>query len=248
MRRLAGKRVLLTRAEEDCASWAAELRAAGLVPVTLPCIRCQIADSAEVGAQLAATLPEADWLVFTSRRGVEAFARLTAGTGAARLPESLQLAAVGPATADAAQRLLGRVDLVAEAGTAASLAQALVFTFEGSHAKVLLALAENAAGVLEDTLRPAGAVCTRIDVYRTVPAGERTPKQALSALGADNIFLASPTAVAGLMNQVELDTDAAIFTIGPSTSAAARAAGLAVTAEATEPTLEGLMEAMRCAS
>jgi uroporphyrinogen-III synthase len=36
-----------------------------------------------------------------------------------------------------------------------------------------------------------------------------------------------------------------VYTIGPSTTAAAREAGLAVTAEAREPSLEGLVEAMQ---
>jgi len=244
MKRLAGQRVLVTRAEEDCERWASRLRETGAVPVILPCIRCEPSDEGTLRARLADALARTDWLVFTSRRGVETFVTLTS-EGAA---ENARVAVVGPATADAAQRLLGRVDLVAEAGTAASLAQALAFTFEGATPRVLIAVAENAGDVLEETLRPAGGVCTRFDVYRTVPARERTPKHTLSELGADTILLASPTAVTGFENQVELDRTAAIFTIGPSTSEAARAAGLAVTAEATHPSLEGLMEAMRCAS
>ena len=70
----------------------------------------------------------------------------------------------------------------------------------------------------------------------------------LSALDADNIFLASPSAVTGLLNQVELDKPVAIFTIGPATNRAAQAVGLTVTGQAQNPSLEGLMEVMRCAS
>ncbi len=64
----------------------------------------------------------------------------------------------------------------------------------------------------------------------------------MSTLGADNVLLASPSAVTGLMNQVDLDIPVNIFTIGPSTSAAARANGLVVTAEAATPSLHGLLE------
>jgi uroporphyrinogen-III synthase len=110
---------------------------------------------------------------------------------------------------------------------------------------ILLALAENAGTVLEDALRTAGARCTRCDVYRTVPAPAAPRRQALSTLGADNIVLASPSAVAGFVHQVDVDTPAAIYTIGPSTTAAARAHGLAVTAEAREPSLEGVVEIMQ---
>ena len=112
--------------------------------------------------------------------------------------------------------------------------------------KCLIAVAENAGNILEETLQKAGGDCLRINVYRTVPAAlATTRKQALSELGADKILLASPSAVAGLVNRLELDAPAEIVTIGPSTTRAARAAGLTVTAEAARPSLEGLMEAMQ---
>jgi uroporphyrinogen III methyltransferase/synthase len=111
--------------------------------------------------------------------------------------------------------------------------------------RVLLALAENAGDVLERELNSAGARCTRLDLYRTVPAALTQPKRAISTLGADNVLLASPSAVTGLMNQVELDRPVRVFTIGPSTTAAAQRLGLAVTAEARVPSFEGLVEAMQ---
>jgi uroporphyrinogen-III synthase len=184
-------------------------------------------------------VPHADWLVFTSRRGVEAFAALhSGGTGSARV------AAVGPATADAARARLGRNDLVGESGTAESLAATMRSTgvLEG-RPHLLLLLAENADDRLQDALQDS-ARCTRYDVYRTIPAPPPAEKRALSSLGADNVVLASPSAVTGFVNQVRADRPAAIFTIGPSTSAAARRAGLAVTAEAREPSFNGILEAM----
>jgi uroporphyrinogen-III synthase len=67
----------------------------------------------------------------------------------------------------------------------------------------------------------------------------------LSALRVDNVVLASPSAVTGFVHQVEIDVAVAIYTIGSSTTAAARRAGLAVTAEAPDPSLEGILEAMQ---
>ena len=84
-------------------------------------------------------------------------------------------------------------------------------------------------------------------MYRTRPAPEQRPRQALSALGADCVFLASPSAVTGFVHRVRLDTAPEVFTIGPSTTEAARAAGLEVAAEAPRPGLQGVLEAMRCA-
>ena len=188
-------------------------------------------------------MPDTDWLVFTSRRGVAAFAELKS----AEIPASARIAVVGPATADAAVVAFGRADLVSEAGTALSLAQALEVRLETGANNIVLAVAENAATTIEDALNAAGANCTRLDVYRTIPAGTVEPKFTLTALGADAIFLASPSAVEGFTNQVELDKPAAIFTIGPATNAAAIAAGLEVTGQAQRPGIEGLMEAMQCA-
>ena len=252
---LAGRRILLTRDEEDCVAWAAEIEGLGAVPVVFPCIVCRDIDTPELRTRLAAELPRARWLAFTSRRGASSFARLRgerAPGGAPcaappdALPEGVRVAAVGPATARAAAAALGRVDLAGgPSGTARSLAEALVPRL-GAGDRVLLAVAENAGAAFEETIRASGCACHRLDVYRTLPVPERTPKRAASNLGADDVLLASPSAVAGFVNQVRLDRAPGIFTIGPSTTEAARAAGLDVTAEAPRPGLRGLLEAMRC--
>jgi uroporphyrinogen III methyltransferase/synthase len=233
--------VLLTRSEEDCADWAARLARHGVDSVTLPCIHCEPIATPSAKARLAAALPLAHWLVFTSRRGVEAFATLAAGT----LPARCRVAVVGAATAEAAKAAVGRVDVVG-GGTATALAATLVDVGDlHERPRVLLALAENAGDTLERALTAAGASCTRVDVYRTVPAPARSPRRPLSALHVDNVVLASPTAVTGFVQQVELDVPVRVYTIGPSTTAAARDAGLSVTAEAREPSLEGILEAMQ---
>ena len=246
----------MTRAREDCAAWAERLRGAGARAVTLACIECQPIDEPSVGERLAAALPDADWLVVTSRRGAEAVARLLAEAaspapgGAAMAP--IPVATVGPSTATAARRWLGRADLVSEGSGAEPLARQLARRLIRDRAAghrtrpplVLLALAENAGPVLEEILSQAGARCVRIDVYRTIPAAAPEHRRPVSQLGVNTVLLASPSAVTGLVQQVELDVPVEVFTIGPSTSSRARTAGLTVTAEADSPSLEGLMEAM----
>ena len=247
---LAGRRILLTRERGDCVAWGSELERRGAVPVILPCIERRDADTPELRARLAAELPRAHWLAFTSRRGVTAFAGLRGGgAGPEPLPEGIRIAAVGPATARAAVEAFGRrADLFGGSdGTAASLAEALVPRL-GPRDRVLLAVARNAGRAFERAVASAGRTCVRLDVYRTVPRPALARKHASSALGADNVFLASPSAVAGFVNQVRLDAAPGIFTIGPATTGAARAAGLEVTGEAPRASLDGLLEAMRCAS
>jgi uroporphyrinogen-III synthase len=238
---LEGQRVLLTRSEDDCAEWAQQLLERGAHPVTLPCIRTETLDSPPLRAALAAAAAAADWIAFTSRRGVEAFVALGV-TAAARA----KIAVVGPGTAAAAVSAFHRADLVGRGGTAAALAATLIADgVMSARPHVLLALAENAGDVLERELTRAGALCTRLDLYRTVAAPASAAKRAMSTLGADNVLLASPTAVMGFVHQVALDVPVRIYTIGPSTTAAARAQGLVVTAEAREPSLEGILEAMQ---
>lgn len=246
------RRILLTRGEDDAAAWAGRLAGAGLAPVVLPCIDAEPIDEPGLAEALLDAFGRADWLVFTSRRGVEAFARLVGRPTTV----DARVAAVGPATADAARGAIGRVDLVSERGTAESLADALIAPGAAGPAAgqrrpddrapvVVLALAENARDVLERRLRAAGADVRRYDVYRTIPAAPRSPTRPLSTLGVDAVWLASPSAVEGFLNQVELDVDVPLVAIGPSTAAAIRARGLAVAAEAAEPSFEGLLEATR---
>jgi uroporphyrinogen-III synthase len=237
----ARRRVLLTRSEEDNAEWAERLAATGAVPVELPCIHCETLDTPAVHAHLQSALASTDWVVFTSRRGVAAFARLTARGGA-----PWRVAVVGAATAAAARDELGRVDVVGRGGTAAALADTLAADGDlAQYPRVVLALAENAGDTLERKLAAAGARCTRCNVYRTVPAPPAASKRSLAALHVDNVVLASPSAVTGFVNQVAVDSHADVYTIGPSTTAAAENAGLIVTAEAREPSFEGLLEAMQ---
>ena len=238
-------RILLTRTREDCAEWAAPIEHLGAVPVVFPCIRCEDVSTSVLRAQLAREVPRARWMVFTSTRGVAAFARLC-------LPRPVPLgrirvAAVGPATAEAARKRLGRIDLVGTGGTAAALAVELVPRLAPDD-RVLIAVAENAGRALEDACEVSGHACVRVELYRTSPLPRLQHRLAASELGARNVFLASPSAVTGFCNQVRLDTALAIFTIGPSTTRAALTAGLDVTREAPQPGLPGLMEALLCAN
>jgi uroporphyrinogen-III synthase len=247
---LLGARVLLTRSEDDCAEWAEELERRGARPVLLPCIQAEPLDTPALRTALAAALTDADWLVLTSRRGVEACARLlvTRRAGApapAALAARTRIATVGAATADAARAVLGRTDLVG-GGNAAALGAALTSDPRFARGvRVVLALAANASEALERALASAGARCARFDVYRTIPAPPAAHRRALSSLGAERVVLASPSAASGFVHQVDLDVPVAIYTIGPSTTAAARALGLDVTGEAREPSLEGILEVMQ---
>lgn len=240
---LKGRRILVTRARDDAEQWAATLSRLGARPVVLPCIVTEpIADEATAQA-LRGALADASWLVVTSARGVEAVARLMAGP----LPAHVSVAAVGPATARASSELLGRVDLVASAATSGTLGSELAALVREAPAPGRSVLVAGAVGGREDAereLAAAGIPARRVDVYRTSPVPPLAARRQLAAEGIDDVLLASPSAVQGLVNCAVLPEQARVITIGPTTSAAAAAAGLHVAAEARRPNLEGMLEAM----
>ena len=240
MSRLNGRKLLLTRGAEDSAHWAEVLATEGAEPIVFPCIRSERNDNPVVAEQLSAALEKTDWLVFTSHRGVDAFATLAGSV----LPSSIRLAAVGKVTAARLHECFCREALIGP-GTAEALGAELATEASirnGAHC--LLVLAANAGRVLEHTLTEAGASVTRLDVYRTVPAAPLNPKRALSALGCDTVIFGSPSAVTGFDNQINVDMTRQFVTIGPTTSAAVRAHQWDVTAEAKEPNLSGIIESL----
>lgn len=164
-----------------------------------------------------------DWLVLTSRNGVEAlFARL-----AGSLP---RVAVVGRGTAEALREYGVEPDLVASVSTQEGLAAALPRPV----GRVLFAGAEDARDVLA---RELGADV--VPLYRTVELRpERFP-------AADLAVVASASAARAL---AALGVDLPCVSIGPVTTTAATAAGLDVVAEARSHDREGLVAAVKLAA
>jgi uroporphyrinogen-III synthase len=240
---LAGRRVLVTRAQDDSEAWAERLSALGAEPVILPCIRTEMIDDAGTRAALATALRDAHWLCVTSARGVEAVQRL-----AGPLPPALRVAAVGTVTAGAVRELLGRAPFVARGGTSRALGEELLaagLASSPSLARIVVAAAQGGRTDAEEVLARAGATVRRIDVYRTVPASPNAAPMDLVAERIGDILLTSPSAVEGLLNQASFPATTRIFTLGPTTSAAVVAAGLSVWGEAVHPDFDSLVEVMQ---
>jgi uroporphyrinogen-III synthase/uroporphyrinogen III methyltransferase/synthase len=240
MARLDGRKLLLTRGAEDSADWADVLAGEGALPIILPCVETETFDDPQLAAAIAEAIQQAEWIVFTSRRGVDAFAGLF-GT---ELPARLKIATVGKATAASCIERFASVQLIG-GGTAEALGEELAADPSIQNgARCLLALAANAGRLLERRLSGAGASVARYHVYRTIPIEPRGPKRALSALGCDAVIFASPSAVTGFDHQVEVDCEVPFVTIGPTTSEAVRALDWPVGAEAREPGLSGIIESL----
>lgn len=234
----AAPRILLTRTAADNLRWQAALAAEGLEGVDFPCLEVQAVDGVEQA--LRAHAADADTWAFVSPRAVKRAAALSVVPSPA-----VRLAAVGTVTADALRTRFGRADLVASAGTGASLASDLA-VLEPRPRGVLWLGAVDGAGDGVASLAAAGIPVTAIGLYRTVPASASDEAHVdLGALHVDAVFLASPSAWTGLQARAVLPATLRLVTIGPTTSAAVRATGRDVFAESDHRDLAGLVAAWR---
>jgi uroporphyrinogen-III synthase len=248
---LAGKRVLVTRAREQASQLAAALRAAGAEPIEVPAISIVPPHSyAHIDGAIA-SLQTFDWVVFTSANAVRVFCEraLYAGVHPATYP--LQIAVVGPATAEAVKDFGMKVALVPPKFVAESLLEELRHLVAGE--EVLLVRAEVARDVLPVGLRAAGATVTIADAYRNeVPAGSVGKLKEL--FSAESLypevitFTSSSTArnAHGLLLAagVIVPPQIVLASIGPVTSMTMRELGWEPTVEALESTISGLVRAL----
>ena len=249
-RPLFGRRVLVTRSRTQASVLSRLLAANGAEPVELPTIQIEpLNDYGEMDAALR-QVQGYQWLVFTSANGVEAaFDRLRALGLDARARGSAQVAAIGPATA---QALLGRgiaADYVPDTYTSEAVAEGFRrFPMEG--ARVLLPRADIGQETLPDGLRALGALVDQVTAYRTVVPLD-SASRAKKLLSSSSIGVATFTSSSTVRNLVELlDGDLSllkgveIVSIGPVTSRTAAELGVSVDMEAREHTVPGVVEAL----
>src|SRR4030042_6910789 len=98
---LAGKRILITRAREQSGDFAAQLKKRGAEVIEFPTI--EMVPPLRWGEVDRAMdrLKSYDWIIFTSANGVNFFWQRVKERGKRlRLPSSLRVCAIGPATAN----------------------------------------------------------------------------------------------------------------------------------------------------
>lgn len=243
-----GARSLLdTRPDADAALKAA-VEAMGFRHLHAPAIAIEPATPGEL-ERARAGLDAYDWIVVTSRRGVEAL--LPAGSTP---PDGVRWAVVGESTAAALAARGVKADCVPDDATADAIPAAMAEFGPLDHARVLLARADAAGAELPAALRTLGASVDDVVAYRTV-VGPRSEEPGLLAALADPqlevVVFASGSAVRGAVNVARAGLgDAAlqrlkIITIGPKTSAVAREYGLTVTRESATRDSDGLAAALR---
>ncbi len=237
---LAGRTVVATRSGQRARGLVDGLEEAGAVVVQLPLTRT--ADPADGGDALraaAAALASFDWVVFTSQNAVD---RLMATVRDARALAGVAVAAVGPATADALRLAGVEPDLV----PAEHSARGLVEEFAEGRGRVLFPCANLALDTVPSGLEDKGWTVERVEAYRTVPAVAPDPALLDRVAAADAIAFAATSSVLAFAALSRPDGSRVpvpphVVCIGPTTAAAARAAGMANVFEAWGASAAGLV-------
>jgi uroporphyrinogen III methyltransferase / synthase len=230
---LSGRRIVITRPEADAHRLAERLRRLGATPIIAPAIRIHFTDPPELDRALA-RITAYDWVIFTSRNGVEAVFRRTSNLAGPKV------AAIGPATAQALREHGITPDLMPAEYVAEAILQALG-SVAGS--RFLLPRADIAREALAAGLVERGAVVDEIAAYQTRHVAER-PKN-LSAV--DAVTFTSSSTVRGFLEGGPVPEGVRIVCIGPITARTARECGLMVSAVAEEYTEDGLVAALQAA-
>jgi uroporphyrinogen-III synthase len=248
---LQGKRIVITRAAEQAQELIGALESLGAQVLLLPLVSFTPPEDWRPVDSALERIATFDWVLFTSQNAVRFFAGRAAQLHREKgWPRPPKIAAVGPATASAAEREGFQVDYTAQEHSGEALARELSSQLVGR--SVLLPRSDRADGRLPDALLKIGARVTEVIAYRTAPPNSLDSKiiSALAAGNVDAIVFASPSAfhnVAGLLGAAgmkKLSESAQFAAIGPTTANAIRAAGVRVAIEADESSAAGLADAI----
>ncbi len=245
---LAGKRVLVTRAEGQNSKLSRRLEAEGAVPVEFPTI--QIVPPPNPGPlnKAIANLNTYQWLVMTSANGVKYFWQqlVTGGKGAADL-QGINIAAIGPATAKKIEARGLSIDLMPSEHVAEALIEAMP---DVSGQRVLLPTADIARDTLVEGLQARGAVVDRVTAYQNRPVTDPGHLPNLLPM-LDALTFTSGSTARNFVNLLANDDPAQaidpaiVACIGPITAEAAANAGLPVHVVAEIYTIPGLVAALQ---
>ncbi|GGD54514.1 uroporphyrinogen-III C-methyltransferase [Paenibacillus nasutitermitis] len=255
---LFGTRVLVTRARAQNSELADRIEEMGGEPCEFPVIRTREQSLATaVEALTAALLDERpyDWLLFTSVNGVDYFFGWLKKLGLdIRKFHQARIAAVGPKTAEA----LEQRGLLVETLPVTFQAEGLLDSLQDSllpGQRALLPRGDLAREVLPRELAARGVVPVVINIYETVME-DNQDEETLAMLierRVDVITFASSSTVTNLLEIMkrmgiedppQLLKSVDIACIGPLTAKTAVEAGLVVTIQPEDATIDSLIEAV----
>jgi len=250
-RPLAGKTVVLVRAEERHYPDVGRLRAAGARVADLPGIRCQPRfEDADV-ANMVRAIQDDDALLFTSVLAVDFFAQLWRDHwGRAEDPPQPTIAAAARSIARALARHDLPADITPDRTAAGQSLQALQAYGLPPGTRIWLPRSAKADAELPQALAEAGYRPRPVPLYDTLPVPiTRDVRSMLVQDRVDAILFLAGTCVQSVLDAVPELTQREeghmlVAAIGPKTAEVAAARGLACKIVPPRPTLTSLVDAV----
>ncbi|HKW56920.1 MAG TPA: uroporphyrinogen-III synthase [Candidatus Acidoferrum sp.] len=248
---LAEKTVILTRPQAQSEELCRELTTRGAAIKLLPLISIGPPDDYAPLDDALTRLASFDWIVFTSANAVQAVSQRSQSLAKPRIANAKAplAAAVGPATAAAAEAAGFSVELVATNHNGVALAGELAGEIRGK--SIFLPRSDLANPVLPEALKKLGAAVTEVVAYQTLPPS-KADRQRLHAVldsGIDGILFYSPSAVQNFLELLgrdrleRLQGRVLMVAIGPTTAGALSAAGVRRIAWAADTTTKSVIAA-----
>jgi uroporphyrinogen III methyltransferase / synthase len=247
---LFGKRVLITRAGQQSASFESLLYEHGAMPILFPTIEIKpIINNKKLSGAIS-RIKDFDWIIFTSVNGVDIFFRKLQTLGLdSRAMANAKVGAIGPATCKALAGHGITPDYVPAIYTGHGLIEGLKRKrLYGK--RILLPRADIADDEITKGLVSLKAEVAEVAVYRTVrPVYDKIEMKKVLFQGKVDIitFTSSSTVTnfAAVLSRKEiLRIRSKIACIGPKTAETAAKAGFTIDVSARKQTMPGLLEAM----
>lgn len=243
--------MIVTRTEAQSAELREALAAKGATVKLLPLISIGPPEDHTALDAALVRMESFHWILFTSANAVQAVEqRRRMLAGGANVPAKMPLAAaVGPATAAAAEASGFAVEFVATNHSGAGLAEELAQELRGK--SVFLPRSDLANPALPAALKKIGATVTEAVAYQTLPPSKADRERLHATLngGADGILFYSPSAVQNFLELLgrdrleNLQGRVLMVAIGPTTAGALSAAGVQRIAWAADTTTAAVIQA-----
>lgn len=247
-RPLKGKRIVVTRSQEQASGLVNELTALGADVLELPVLR--IVDPVDkMGFAEGVTQAHTyDWLIFSSTNGVRRFFDAFYATYKdARSLGGVRIAAVGPGTAKVIEEYRFAVDLIPDQHIAEGLLEAFKNDYDVDSQTMLWVRPENARSTLYDGLAEMQAIVDECIAYRIeAETADPTGSAERFAEGGADMVTFTSSSTAKYFHELGLTwpEGCKAASIGPITTGKLKELGQTDIVEAEDHNIEGLVKAI----
>jgi uroporphyrinogen-III synthase len=249
---LFGHRIVITRAIEQSSDLVTKLERRGAIPISLPLVAFSTPENFVPLDAALRRWQEFDWVLFTSANAVQSVVQraATLSLGIERPTNRPLVAAVGPATNEAAVKAGLLVTYVAKTHLGLALAEELAQQLRAK--SVFLPRSDRANPDLPAALNKLGANVTEVVAYHTLPPTNVDRARVAEVLdeNSDAALFFSPSAVNNLADLIgrealaALQNKIAVAAVGPITAAALREHGVTNLVTAADTTADAVIAAL----